>query len=369
MVSRYTPTLRVLRAECEALGAVPHDVWPLVTPKLEFEPALFRLPVKKLKDHLQKKGLDRLLGHPLLNVAPMNFYVAVVEGGAPPSALECVDFCTRLLDLGYAPIPLIRDTDAENYPALALQTLLRIVSSAGYEVDYRRRFDRHLPGTMIQPLDRMCSAVGKVTLLVDVGSISEQSFPMSVEDTFAPVRFIETIAYANDIDDFFDDVVVTSSSFPPALAKLPTYSVSRFRRSEHALEKLLLSRISGKNIIFGDRGPMRRGLKSGFVKPASLRGMLRYSEESNWVVIRGPRDAYRNISAYRHMARSIAELKSFRGSAFSFGDMRISSVAAGIGGFGTPQTWLRDAINQHTAFLVRRPNWGLQTEVLGTFSF
>lgn len=146
------------------------------------------------------------------------------------------------------------------------------------------------------------------------------------------------------------NVIILSSAFPIGLS-VPKDSISELPRSDFLLFKGIRKQLP--RIILGDYGaddPDDPQVNTRRI----IVPTIRYTRDSCWKIIRGHYDPAMpyDYSQYSDLARVVRSSDFYTGKDYSWGDNKIDSCARRECGNGSPEVWVKMAMNHHITFVV-----------------
>jgi len=146
-----------------------------------------------------------------------------------------------------------------------------------------------------------------------------------------------------------NNIIVLASAFPISI-RVPSNTISELSRYDwllySGLKKLL------PDVIFGDYGsddPFDPKIDTRM----NIVPTIRYTSGDCWKIVRGcydPKAPY-DYSQYYDLSRTLVGCAFYKGSKYSWGDNRIFECANGGCSYGSPETWVRVAVNHHITFV------------------
>ena len=140
------------------------------------------------------------------------------------------------------------------------------------------------------------------------------------------------------------NLTVAFSGFPEKVGdQVPASSVGAVPRTDAAAFRHLLSRWSGRLLLFGDYGV---GVPTYSDAPWSPIPNIRYAVGGEWMIHRAGTKTNPSPQ-YRKLAEDLVAAPYFDGPGFSPGDAYISDVASGADGPGNAESYLKAAMSRH----------------------
>ena len=197
-----------------------------------------------------------------------------------------------------------------------------------------------------------------------IGDLVARGLPIGLLDVMIDCRFIDQDTEATrlvdpvaDLIDFINSrfdirkTIVAGSSALKTVSAIPVNSTGQMVRGELALWAHLTQARLSSAAIMGDYGVIHPDF-SDIVPSAHINGKIRYTSGRLTHIFRGHSlridDRY---DQYRVLASSVTANRIYAGSAYSYGDRYIFDCATGLGGTGTPGTWVLADQNHHLALV------------------
>jgi len=172
----------------------------------------------------------------------------------------------------------------------------------------------------------------------------------------------EASDFANKFCENYDvrNVILTSSSIPASISNiLPTNSETYFPRNEKQVWEEFNRNFDQNlaNSVYGDYGVISPEYSDIDLPPQVLATIASpkaiYTLDNQYYAARGSRfrthaDGY---GQYFNLARHITSKSFFRGASFSTGDEYIHQKSQNIPKPGSPQTWIKNTLNAHIAYI------------------
>ena len=191
---------------------------------------------------------------------------------------------------------------------------------------------------LVDQVLEQCGVQASATdLVIDGADLTGQAAPIQAGVADAALAAVPYL-------DQWRNVVVAFSAFPGLVGEAVSKStVASLPRTDAAAFGLLISRWSGRLLLFGDFAVGSPTYGEARFSPIPN---IRYALEGEWRVHRAA--SKDNPSPqYRKLASDLVSAPYFSGAAFSPGDGYWASVATGADGPGNPESHLRAAMSRH----------------------
>lgn len=247
-------------------------------------------------------------------------------------------------------VPVVEKNSRKSYLKVVSNLILAgTVSSVciKYDIDTKKEDVESNAAFLIEKLDITRS---QCSIWIDM-SVIESGL---VNGHFSNVKSKIT-ALANNAE--YENIIVTSSSFPIDMTRLEADKVHRLSRYEWKLWELLKVQDGlPKNLRYGDYGtkyPIHRD--GGFLGSCSVK----YTTPEIYLIYRGhkPNDHPEGNGQYVLHAKKLVKTKEYSGSDFSWGDEKVEFFAGQNlkdkkAKKGSARSWVEISQNHHTSLMV-----------------
>jgi hypothetical protein len=144
---------------------------------------------------------------------------------------------------------------------------------------------------------------------------------------------------------------------PQSLSKdVRTGKVGEVERIEYRIWSDLVARRLKRTPVFGDYGVVHPELTYIDPKMVNASAAIKYTLSDRWLIVRGRslRQSPEGFTQFYGLSRSLAKMKEFMGSDYSWGDEEIQKRAERKGTTGNLTTWVAVATNHHVTFVANQ---------------
>lgn len=207
-----------------------------------------------------------------------------------------------------------------------------------------------LNGRLESKLDDLLATVGvtptETDLLIDLGWIGSNGIEAK--------RILRDLPRPQE----WRSLILAATAFPRDLSGIKANSIKNISRVEWIVWKELAENPKAiqRLPIFGDYGICHPELVEVDHKFMSVSASLRYTVESDWVIVRG-RSVRKDKDGYKQshkLCRQLIQRPEYTGKGFSWGDWWIWSCAAEEVGPGSSTTWRKVGTSHHLTFVVEQ---------------
>jgi hypothetical protein len=149
-------------------------------------------------------------------------------------------------------------------------------------------------------------------------------------------------------------LIFSASSMPQSLTEdVKTGTVGEIERVEYRVWTDLVARRLRRTPLFGDYGVVHPELTYIDPKMVNASAAIKYTLSDRWLIVRGRslRQSPQGFDQFYGLSRSLAKMKEFMGSGYSWGDEEIQKRADRKGTTGNLTTWVAVATNHHLTFV------------------
>ena len=345
----YIPILKAKAGEFQALTNLAAAAKHALTPLLEIVPIPWdyenEAPAKDLDAHLAPLPQKLLNAWGNQQSAFADLFYLEDEGQASDGRHPVQWLFDESRDRGMRLIPVTGLT--RNVP---YQTAVRDVILADHRgCCIRLILDDLAQGVFpVQAISQLSATLGVpmggIDLVIDLGPISEEllgSYKLMMP------ALVQTASAAANWRSF----IVTASAFPMNLSDFDRDTISTTPRTEWSLwSHLFQVRANLPRVpTFGDysiQHPEQPEVDPRIIK---MSHSIRYTCESNWLVVKGHAHKKGNAPQYRALCQQLTAMPQppWRGAGFSWGDTFIEQCAQGQEGPGSATTWRAVGTNHH----------------------
>lgn len=198
----------------------------------------------------------------------------------------------------------------------------------------------------------------KLDLILDIGIIENSRE--------AALQLREALDFASNVTkfDFFDNIILSSTSFPSSLSNIHSNESKSFHRFDIKVFENFLSKttISKEKILYADYGVTKFtdiDTELDFSKiGGKILDKVRYTTDTDYWVYKGKKDKRNpsNSVKYVNLAKIICASPFYYGKNFSFGDGEIYDRANGLNKKkgGNHTNWVTISSNHHITVLVQQ---------------
>ncbi len=153
----------------------------------------------------------------------------------------------------------------------------------------------------------------------------------------------------------YKSLIFASSGFPNILNGTAG-SISKVKRIDYELWQAIIQASKGliRKPTYSDYGIVHPDKLDEYKKFVSPAAKIRYTTESEWIVLRGKQISKHGTAQYQDLSKRLCEMPSFIGSWFSRGDDYIDKCAKRMVSGSTPQKWITNDTNHHITFVVKQ---------------
>lgn len=190
---------------------------------------------------------------------------------------------------------------------------------------------------------------------------------LSTVDLFFDARYLSSYVDAQSVAEQIIDfltildnnlsvgaVIVSGSTAPKTVTSIEKDGYDAITRHELTLWANVALRFPHLSIVYSDYGVIHPDF-SDLVMSSHINGKIRYTEGTKIHVFRGhslrQEDKYEQ---YRVLSAKVVASRMYQGRNFSSGDKYIADCASGIGGTGSPGTWVLADQNHHFTYAARQ---------------
>ncbi len=193
-------------------------------------------------------------------------------------------------------------------------------------------------------------AKGQIDLIVDFGALPPNIGAMALAALGALTSIPDLAGWRS--------FTVAMTSFPERpSAHVSAASSGRLSRDAWAVYQRVLASSLTRMPDFGDYAVDNPEADLN-VPPAVLANMMtaniRYSTDTDWLIVRGNRLKTHGFEQYRELSASLMREPEYKGTAFSWGDKYIHDCASSTVGTGNQMTWRQVAVNHHITLVVEQ---------------
>jgi Beta protein len=351
-IGPYVPLLKGKAGEFDAIRQMPLSKKATFTPLLDIPQMAVEsseeAPIS-LDDYLERKVSriakawdceDRPVFVDLFDTDPS----ARTTGGTHP----LVRVFELLRDAGVQAIPttgLDRDTAYQDAVRRIVDIDKRGVCLRMLRDDLASGFA--LSGTLNDLLGRFNLERDQADLLLDFRKIDAAA----ADDVAATAA--KTINSLAGIADW-RSLIFSASGMPQSLTEdVKTGKVGDIERIEYRIWTDLVARRLKRTPLFGDYGVVHPELTYIDPKMVNASAAIKYTLSNRWLILRGRslRQSTEGFGQFYGLSRSLAKMKEFMGSDYSWGDEEIQKKADRKGTTGNLTTWIAVATNHHLTFV------------------
>lgn len=198
-------------------------------------------------------------------------------------------------------------------------------------------------------------------------ALRRHGLDLSAVDLFFDARYLSSYADAQDVAGQIIDfltilesnlsvgtVIVSGSTAPKTVTSIEKDGYGAITRHELTLWANVALRFPQLPIVYSDYGVIHPDFSDMVMSP-HINGKIRYTEGSKIHVFRGhslrQEDKYEQ---YRVLSTKVIGAPIYQGEKFSLGDKYIADCASGVGGTGSPGTWVLADQNHHFTYASRQ---------------
>ncbi len=255
--------------------------------------------------------------------------------------------------LADSPLRPVTGTERADWQQIACAELARASGNGlGIRILVTALPDECCAAAVRRLLDHIGTPPPAVDLLLDLRAITEEHHPA---EKWA-LRALDLLGSLHG----WRTVVLLAGSFPRLPPESPEMTLEDAHRFDWDTWHMVRHTRGAQAtpVTYGDYGAQPTG---GADQPSERGGgpawgVLRYTTERTFLMIKAPTEGPNRSSTVRSLARQIVEAHDFRDSGFSDGERWLHDCAHGVGsdGAGTPEIWIRAGHVQHMTYVVRQ---------------